>query len=333
MKRLPRWKREQVARKQQSLKRIVSAFSFFISACFLFVLVFLFFFSSKFTEFGDFDRLTFVISGNESTVVSLSLVEMKASVITIPSDILISFPSSSTQYRIGAIESLDMMRQKKGGLFLNAFRMLLGAPVEKRLFVFENTSFNSSSDIKKFFSYANFLKNIRLRTSRNSQAGDFSLLELVQLWFFMSQLRNDKIEFYSLSENLLVRDIIFPDESKASEINLSALDYFLEQAFFEKRIVQEHYTVDVQNGTGITGQALSVNRMLSNMGADVISATKMDALRAQTTICVKDAYLLKSYTIRRFVKFFSSKAIPCLENSSRADIVVILGQDYFFRWN
>lgn len=333
MKRLPRWKSEQADRGRKRFGQIIYFFLFLVVLGFLIILFVFFFLTPFLSGFGSFDRFNLVIAGKDFTVLSISTSEKTATVIEIPANTLISFPAFSTRYRIGALPQLDKAERKDGRLILNGITMFLGLPIGKWFTIEdEKMSFKSPEDVKRFFSYRN-LKNNSEKSLLPTRQGNLSFFEVVQLTRFIESLRPDKIEFFSLSESSLLRDVIFADGSMANEVDPDALDYFLKESFIEKHFLSEQLMIEVRNATNVPGQAATVQRFLTNMGGDVINITKTDDLSEKTMICVKSSDLLKSYTVFRIANIFSANASLCLEDENRADLTITLGKDYFLRWN
>lgn len=333
MKRLPRWKSEQADRRRKHFGRAIHLFLFLVVSGFLIILFAFFFLSPLLSGFQSFDRFNVVIAGKDFTVISISTLEKTATVIEIPASTLVSFPAFSSRYRIGAIPQLDNAERKNGRLILNGTTMFLGLPIDKWFIIEdEKVSFKSSEDVKRFFSYRNLKKNSE-RILLQTQLGNLSFLENIQLFQFIQNLRPDKIDFFSLSESSILRDVKFADGSVAKEVDSDALDYFLKESFIEKHFLSEQLMIEVRNATNVSGQAVIVQRLLTNMGGDVINVTKTDDLSEKTMICVGSSDLLKSYTVLRIANIFSSKATLCLEEENRADLTITLGRDYFFRWN
>lgn len=333
MKRLPRWKSEQADRRRRRFGKVIYLLFLLMVSGFLIILFAFFFLNPFLSGFQSFDRFNVVIAGKDFTVLSISTSEKTATVIDIPASTLVSFPAFSTRYRIGALPQLDSVERKNGRLVLNGITMFLGLPVEKWFIIKdEKISFKSPEDVKSFFSYRNLKKNSE-RLLSPTQLGNLSFLENVQLSLFIESLRPNMIEIFSLSESSFLRDVIFADGSVAKEVDSNSLDYFLKESFIEKHFLSEQLMIEVRNATGIAGQAIIVQRLLTNMGGDVINVTKMDDLHEGTIICVKSSVFLKSYTVRRVANIFLSKVSLCSEEDNRADITIMLGRDYFFRWN
>jgi len=333
MKRFPRWKSEQADRRRKRFGRVIYLLFLLVVTGFLIILFAFFFLTPFLSKFQSFDRFNVVIAGKDFTVISISTLEKTATVIEIPASTLVSFPAFSTRYRIGALPQLDNAERKDGRLILNGTTMFLGLPVD-RWFIIEDkkVSFKSAEDIKRFFSYRNLKQNSQ-SILLHTRLGNLSFFENIQLSQFIESLRPDKIEFFSLSESSILRDVIFADGSVAKEVDPDALDYFLKGSFIEKHFLSEQLMIEVRNATNVSGQAVIVQRLLTNMGGDVINVTKTDDLNEKTMICVKSSDLLKSYTVLRIANIFLSKASLCLEEENRADLTITLGRDYFFRSN
>jgi hypothetical protein len=330
IKRLPRWKREQIGKKRQKLFGVVRFLCLFIILLILGTGSFFYFFSDKVPLLRVSDRENFVIFGKDILIVSVSLVEKKASVVAVPAETLVTLPSPYGRYKIGAIPTLDTLEKKEGQLLLKTASRLIGIPITKWL-VFPNevSSFRSDAT-KNYFSLSKFFlisKDIYFQSSRTN----FTIHELFRIWRLLGSLHNSEIQDIALADYDFMQPGRLADGSKVLLVDFSSLDHFLIGNFFEYHFLRDHLTIEIQNGTGYQGEALYISRLLSNMGGEVISVSNAQVPSPVTKICQKNQEFERTYTIRRLSDLFLTEAVICEGIESRADVLVIVGKDYLYR--
>ena len=94
----------------------------------------------------------------------------------------------------------------------------------------------------------------------------------------------------------------------------------------------------ILNGTQVPGLAATAARFISNLGADVLNVANAPTQEYKLSILIAKE---KTYTVKRLADLFdvldfrSTEVLtndPFLNHFQRADIVIILGQDFVDRF-
>ncbi len=100
----------------------------------------------------------------------------------------------------------------------------------------------------------------------------------------------------------------------------------LSAAFYDHTLFQEGQTIAIVNATDISGLGNIVAKMLSNMGANVISITSTVAHQKKSTLFY---FGNVSYTAHRLSKVLAIPAIQTKE-AGVADITIVIGEENKF---
>jgi hypothetical protein len=100
-------------------------------------------------------------------------------------------------------------------------------------------------------------------------------------------------------------------------------DNFFHEFFTDETIVNENKSIQVINGTGVSGFGSKFSRMLTNSGATVISVTTARKEVSKTTITY---FGESSYTVEKIEKILKEKA-KLLQKKGISDIIITLGKD------
>ncbi len=158
--------------------------------------------------------------------------------------------------------------------------------------------------------------------------------EIYRLLWGVSRARFDKVKEIDLEKYLL--DSSLADGTKALVADPVKLDA-LYPNFFEDFIVAERLEIATVNATGYPGLASKAARLIKNIGGNVIITTTSENKSKTSFVEGKD-----SKTLKLLNQIFNS---ACLNNpkcdkidlndlqiQDRADIVVVLGEDFLSRY-
>lgn len=135
-----------------------------------------------------------------------------------------------------------------------------------------------------------------------------TFVDKFKLWLFASQIKETsfKEENISISEN--------PENVEKVVLKYSQ----------DPTLYQDGKTVAVINSSGITGGGARVAKLLSNLGANVVSVTSSDKLQDFSKIYYSGK---TSYTTLRFQKIFKIIPEKNTSNLNIADVILVVGKD------
>jgi hypothetical protein len=134
-----------------------------------------------------------------------------------------------------------------------------------------------------------------------------TVVDLVRLYFLSLLTKEKDILFHTISSNL-------DDASRDDSVRRVYLDSLIEK---------ENKTIEIVNGTDISGLANRLSRLIVNMGGDVIIVATSDSPQKKSKIEYIDE---KSYTVERLEEILQYKT-NMLTQPGIADIRVIIGED------
>lgn len=177
---------------------------------------------------------------------------------------------------------------------------------------------------------------------------DLNSFEKVRLFLALKGVRSDKITTLDLEQSPVTRSILLPDGSRSLAIDEIRLDNLIQSKIKDIKLTDESKSVGIFNATGKAGLAQKAARMITNMGGRVV-------FTANSQSGFKKSYVLgeSSYTKSRLAQIFAPLCLPpklfilqvkLLSKrecdiksdeilSSRAALNIILGEDYYDRFN
>jgi len=125
-----------------------------------------------------------------------------------------------------------------------------------------------------------------------------------------------------------------PDLASVLLPSKEGVEQLVEAFLADDRLLQENASVEVQNGTGLAGQATKAIDFLSSLGIPNGLLVAVNAAEEQSQTQIID-YSGKTYTARRLAAWLNlpeeriRRATPADQalRSSQSDIVIILGAD------
>lgn len=175
---------------------------------------------------------------------------------------------------------------------------------------------------------------------------DLSKLELLKLFWDLKGVRADNLSLVDLGNSSITKSLLLADGSRGLGIDQAKLDLLLQSKLKDVKVMDEGLSIGVINGTTHPRLAESVARIINNLGGRVIFMTNSQANYSQSFVLGKP-----SYTTTRLSQFFAPHCLPsanmvlswikkpqCVINdpeilSSRAQISVVLGEDFYAKQN
>lgn len=271
------------------------------------------------------------------SIVSYSPKESKATVLHISNLVYADLPKNYGSWRVESIYKLGQEENPKVGaqLLKMSLSKLVGLPMDG-IIISQKTDGNLEDKItswrKNPFVLTSFLTSIKT---------DLTPFEMGKLILSLRGVREDKLVSLDFATTSITESKLLPDSSRVLGVDNIRLDSFIRQKLADDSIVEENLTVAIFNATDRAGLAAEVSRLVTNLGANVVITTTAEKKEETSQVIVKleDKDLLNSVTYNRLTQIYGPSCIkkPCQTtdskvNSSRAQINIVLGEDYFKLW-
>lgn len=278
-------------------------------------------------------------SPNRSTVSILNFQpkENKIIILHMSDQIHANLPKGYGSWTIGSIYDLGQEENPAIGapLLKMSLAKLLGLPIEGIIILDSNkTPEEILSALRSNKLYAAVL-SANLKT-------DLTPLELTKFIWAASAIRSDKVTTLDLAKSTITESKLLPDSSRVLGVDGVKLDIFVRDNMSDSIIVEEGKSVAVFNATNHPGLAQDAARTLTNLGANVVIVSNTESAQSKTKVILgvgeeEDGY--KNPALKRIAEIF---APDCLDNkcytddpkvqNSRAQINIVLGEDYYNYW-
>lgn len=136
---------------------------------------------------------------------------------------------------------------------------------------------------------------------------NLTLIDLFRLWYFSR----------SIPKNSIMTDTIV----LTAEINQG--DYVVSDYFVDYAMLKEKGTIQIINGTGVSGLGNKLAKLITNIGGNVVSVSTSDNLLDSSEIIY---YGDSTYTSSRLAKILKFKTVQT-KNPGISDITISLGKD------
>lgn len=229
--------------------------------------------------------------------------------LLVPQNMYLDIPSYGA-YRAAAVGKLSLLEQKDGSLLGSGLSQTLAVPIDAVVVRREGREDNFSP------TSTFWLGEIQGRVT------NFTSFDLLRLWFFFLSVKKESIETINLAQADAVFQEVLPDQTERLRIDSSRFSKLAKKYFTDISIEKEGLTIEIINGTSQEGTANSLALLLTNIGASVINTSRGEN-RSQTEIFTKS----RGYTVSKTAYITSGKIYHDLPKDSRADILVILGED------
>lgn len=240
-------------------------------------------------------KINLVLAGKES--ISIFSLEGKDSRLTkLPFQKKVVLPRGFGEYELGKVYRLGELEKRGGQLILETFRSSLNLPVVGYLYqdTFSASDFNSPAD---------FIRMVSLAVKKKVKT-NLSLVELLTLYFRGKRL-----------------SLALFKEGEYKEDGLSEI-------FKDKSVRQEALAVEILNGTQHPMLAQKAGIFWENLGGWVIRVGDYDKQLTNSLLIIRGE-LRECYSGKVLMNFFKPELVQMDESESRADMTLILGEDYW----
>lgn len=268
-------------------------------------------------------RLNLVIQSQPIFVTSLAPGE-EMTILLIPDDTFVEAIHGFGFYRIKSIYNLGELEGWGGELLLGSIQEFLGVPLDGYA-IMESFRFESgqkSEVVKKQ------LLNQVGGLLKSSKKTNLTVWDLILFWWQVKKIRPTKIRLVNLDQLGVCSETTLADGTRAVSVDSERLNQFVNQFFKDEKIRSENKALSVLNGTGQFGLAKKGARLISNLGGRVVEIG--DWTPSVLNCQLRGARsLLKSYTAQKIKKIFDCQWVGEDLAGHRADLVVVLGEDYW----
>lgn len=322
--RLPRWKKDQ--RKRKEKKRFTFARNIFLIICLSLFL------GVGFKAWGSFkesiwdgkSRLTLTLDSNPILVASFDPGDKTLNFLSIPPHTYLEVIHGYGFYKAESIWKLGELEKGGGELLAGSLQEYLGVPVDGWVTtrLLKTQASTEGTEMKSFF-----LNNL-VELIKNGDGANLTRWDLVRLWWGVRGVRFDKTKLVDLGKTNAVAEVTLPDGTIALEPDPLRLDQLVTRLFSDKKIKKEALSIGVYNATEYPGLAKKAARIIDNIGGQVIEVGDWK-MRSEKCEVRGEKKLANTYTARKLLKIFDCQYGNGEMGESRAEIAIILGQDYW----
>lgn len=277
-------------------------------------------------------------STRQVNVISLHPKDGNAVILHLSNQIYLNVPRGYGNWELGSIYKLGQEEKPPIGakLLQLSISNLLGVPIDGILL---------SKNSKFFDDPENLISNLRRNpfmplTLFPSIETNLTPLDTVNLFWYLSKVRADKVISLDLAKSSITDSKLLPDSSRVLGVDTSKLDYFTRKNMADEVISDEGEAIAIFNGTLHPGLAQQATRMITNIGGNVVTIGSSEEKVRKTKIVLKNSEKGTSLTSGRLMHIFAPNCLreKCQTQdskvlNSRASINIILGEDYFNFWN
>lgn len=281
---------------------------------------------TKETSWSGKGIINVAILADKNYILSFNPFQKTLLVLKIPDETYLLVPFNFGKWNLGSVYSLGQSENPQIGasLYKKTLEENLGIPVNNYIInrkgkqSFEKTLTNLRQNPLENI---NFLRQIRT---------DLSFLEYWKLFWSLRGVRFDKVKILDLGDSDLTSWVVLRDGSRVISIDQDELDNYIQKYFADSKILNEGLSIGIYNTTNHSGLAEKAARMISNMGGRVVFTANSKSHLTQSVLLGE-----KSYTLNILNEIFIRKSTISSQDldSSRADINLFLGEDYFMRYN
>lgn len=290
-------------------------------------------------------QLNIIVQADSLYLFSYSPGLQVVNLVKIPSDAYLNLPFSFGSWKASSVYDLGQSENPPIGASLLEKTMTetFGLPINRYLILPEKMRVNPLDKTLENMRQSPF-SAIGLLSGTKT---DLSPLEYGKLWWGLRGVRLDKIVVTDLTQGNITSWLLLSDGSRVLQINTDELDHFIQNDLIDNKLRDESLTIGVFNATEHPGLAEQAARMISNSGGRVIFATNFPIQLSESAVFGKSS----SYTRDKLAQIFAPHCVPntgflglfankadCSAGlsgiaASRADVNVVVGEDFYSRFN
>jgi hypothetical protein len=272
-------------------------------------------------------QINLVLASQPVTLVSFSPARGSLKILLIPDKTFIETTHGYGQYRVEALEGLGEL-EKRPSLLAESCQEFLGLPVDgwlgggRQEMIFSQTGEEGERQSKQT------ITNQLFQLIKKKEETNLTRWDLFRLWRQISQVRFDKVSLIDLGKTSALLAKTLPDGTPGFEIDQNRLDNLLARYFQDEQLGEEGLSLEILNATDHAGLASQGARIITNLGGRVVGIKDWPSRSDQCQIRSKPERM-GSYTLKRLAKIFACQLTSGDLGDSRAEAVIILGEDYW----
>ncbi len=262
-------------------------------------------------------NINLVLKGKAISVLIFNPFDKKITIIKLPDETYFDLPHMFGKWQLRSIYQL-------GGknLLEDSLTLLLGLPIDGILeFQGSLNDLTSEKQVDLFrqnpFNLFTIFPNLKT---------DLRLWDLIRLKVALSQVRFDKVDTFDLLKLNILDKVQLSDGSEVFTGESAKVDSVISK-LADPKIQNEHKTLAIFNATSYPGIAQKAARLITNMGGYVIIITNSESKLKKSLILGEN-----SQTLKRLSQVFGADLKSFSLDSSRAQINLILGEDFYQRF-
>lgn len=315
--------------------------------------------STKAYSWNGRSVMNMVFLSKDIYVVSLDPKKGGVIILKVPTETYLDLPHGFGRWKAGSIYDLGQQEEPPFGAVLlkDSATHALGIPIGGYVIM---KGQRDPQDLilsihRNLFFAATMLGEIKT---------DFTPKELIHIYLNLAKVRPDKLRFLDLGQSQITKSALLPDGTRALVLDQISLDKFITDKLEDTFIKDEGISVGVFNSTTHPGLGEKVARMITNIGGRVIFVANAKTHFPQSIVVTTDANEQNQFTYTKD-KLSQVFAPSCLKSgianfafklkgwlrlnaqsrcdiravtdvaitTSRAQVNVILGEDYYTRLN
>ena len=291
-------------------------------------------FFAKADRFDGQTKINVVIDGDPLLVASFDPNDKTIKILAIPASTYTQVAGGYGWYPIGSAYGLGELENPPAGgiILLRTASAFLAAPVDYYI-KFKGNFKTDAATVKQ---YKDKLSGIELLPlvfkapswlKKNTDT-NLTLLELYRLWWQSRSVRFTDNNYLDVKAEIL-EELLLPDESRGYTPKQDQLDLLATKVFEDSKIQAEGLSIEILNSTGKEGLAGNSQRLLENIGANVVNVGNYETTLEKSILVVNDAKTRGSYTVKRLSNALKLTVKEAIFEQATADLTIILGQDQF----
>ncbi len=266
------------------------------------------------------------------TVINFQAKDKKAVVLHITDQTYLELPKGFGNWQVGSIYKLGQEEHPAIGsqLLKLSISKLLGLPIDGIIFLVDGKDKLTAEQFIANLHQNSFNRFLYLKDIRS----DLTYNEALNFFQDLSHVRVDKIVSLDLAKSDITDSKLLPDSSRVLGVDTIKLDQFVQDKMADNQFGDEAKTVAIFNATNHPGISMLASRIITNLGGNVVLTATTDQSQPKSVVLGES-----SLTLRRLTQIFAPWCLKtkCANldpkvQSSRAQINIILGEDYYNLW-
>lgn len=298
---------------------------------------------TKKTHWQEDQTLNVVFQSKDWALISFNPHKKTVTVFKIPPEVYLNLPFSLGNWPMRSVYGLGQAENPPRGaqLLVDTLSTTLGLPINGYFLWKEQTQMEAEELVEKMRTNT-WSALLVLRDSKTN----LSMWEMVNLLKSISSVRLDKVEILDLQQSQVTDWMLLADGSRGLYFKPALLDQFIQNKIEDSNLKDEGLTISIYNTTDHPQLAEKAARLITNLGGRVVFVGSSKDKLSQTVVLGKSSYtkkylagFLAPHCLERksFISLGKSNNSCSFQGSntdlSQADINIILGEDYFIRYN